>query len=80
MCDRIGISGMYDFICPTVSHLFMQLWLRLKGKNQCLSRIQWKNVNTVIYNLHHLIWGKYSSFIIKFNCCVLYILKSICDF
>ena len=68
MCDRIGISGMYDFIC-LYNIAYIDASAEAERKKLCLSRRQCKDVNVVVCILHHLIWGKYSSFIIKFNCC-----------
>jgi len=45
MCDRIGISGMYDFICLYIIAYIYDASAEAERKKLCLSRRQCKDVN-----------------------------------
>ena len=52
MCDRIGISGMYDFIC-LYNITYIDASAEAERKKLCLSRRQCKDVSAVVCILHN---------------------------
>ena len=47
MCDRIGISGIYDFICPYNITYVYDASAAAEKEKVVLSRRQWKDVSEV---------------------------------
>ena len=68
MCDLIGISGMYDFICPYSIAYVSDASAALKEKKTVFIAKTMEGCQRVCLYFAPLNTGKYSSFIIKFNC------------